>query len=129
MKLTVSRLFDSELIIKSLVAAKVEGAEPFIKNMAELADQLIRALGRRLSLADNIDCIEKSFLVKSGVPIVVQDPDEKRRVRHMIPTRSSVFTNPVTSLAWQYLSSGELQIMATLPSVSTETQITVVMFY
>lgn len=129
MKISVSKLFDANTVIEAFVAAKVEGIEDFVSNLADLSDQMIRALRQRISLADNIDCLEKNFRMTSGTSIKFLPPDQTKRVRHIIPTRVSDFENPILSVAWKYVSGGEIEIRTTMTKPLLANDVSFLMFY
>lgn len=128
MKINVSKLFDANKVIEAFIAAKIEGIEDFVTNLSDLSDQVLRALRQRLTLADNIDCETKVLAMTSGVSVKYLPPEPTRRVKHIVPSRSSNFANPVLSTSWRYTTGGEIEILCTFP-FSPATDVTFILFY
>lgn len=129
MKITASKLFDTDLVVKALEAAKVTGLQDFISNLSEISDQVIRALKNKISLQDNIDCSEKEIALFGDIPLNIANPIDGRRVRHILVSRTRDVANPVTTFAWQYTAKGEIELNVAFKTFKSKNTVTLLMFY
>lgn len=127
MKITVSKLFDTSQVIEAFIAAKIGGLEDFVTNLADLSDQVTRALRKKLSLDDNIDCLSREFALITGVSLKFTPPDN-RVIKHIIPTKTNDFANPVRSVVWRYLGTGDIELSVEF-KLTTANRVTFLMFY
>lgn len=110
MKMTLSKLFDTDVIVKRFNDAKVTGIDDFVSSISSLSDQVITLLRNNVSLADNVDCRVKTVDLKHNTLYTFESPHRLKTVLHIVPTRTQPFANPVTSFAWQYNAKGEIEI-------------------
>lgn len=130
MKISTSRLFDTQKIIDAFKAAKVEGIDDFVTNLSDLSDQIVRILRNRVSLQDNVDCVVKEIELQHNVSLALGNPSEKRTIQHIVPSRSSSFDNPVSAIAWEYSGDGSIKLKAQLLGAPTgKVKVTLIMYY
>lgn len=111
MKISFTRGFDTEAIVKSLKDAKVQGLDEFVSNVAESIDKLSIFVQKNISLFDNVDQQTKSYLMFHGKSILV-DPPERRKVKTVMPLQTQGFDNPITSFSWRMTQNGKLELRA-----------------
>lgn len=130
MKLSLSKLFDPDAIVSAFTAAKISGTENFVLGMSELLEKTQRALNRNINHADNIDCITKEIFLRHNTTITLANPENRKRVRHAIPTATGSFNHPVTAFAWQYNADGNLDIKAQLLGAPADkVSVTIILYF
>lgn len=130
MKINLSKLFDTDVIVKRFNDAKVTGIDDFVSSISSLSDQVITILRNNVSLADNIDCKIKTLDLKHNETFTLENPQRLKTVQHLVATRSIPFANPVSSLAWQYNAKGDLELKAQFVGAPTSpVSVTFVMYF
>jgi len=130
LKMTLSKLFDTDVIVKRFNDAKVTGIDDFVSSISSLSDQVITVLRNNVSLADNIDCRVKTLELKHDTSYTFENPLRLKTVQHIVGTRVIPFANPLTSLAWQYNAKGDIEIKAQfLGAPTAPVSLTFVMYF
>lgn len=130
MKITLSKLFDADTVIKRFLEAKVQGIEDFVTAVSDQSDKLIQVLRNNVSIADNIDCLAKDFVMIHNQTLVIENPERLKQVKHITVTKAMPFANPVTSFAWAYNAKGGIDLKAQfLGAPTASVTVTVIMYF
>lgn len=130
MKISFTRGFDTEDVLKGFQDAKVQGAEEFVNNVAETIDKLSQFVQKNITLADNVDQATKSYLMYHGRSLLVDSPHERKKVKAIIPISTSGWANPITSFNWRYNDKGKIEMIAWFRGDPTDVnQVTVSIFH
>lgn len=130
MKLSLGRTFDTGQVLQALSKAGVKGIDDFITYLQDFSTQTINALRSTLTFEDNFNCLVKTIELTSAVSQTIQLPNQKKSVRHIIPTQSVPFANAVTQFNWQITDTGLLEVKASFAgSPTAAVQITMVILF
>lgn len=130
MKISLSNLFDTGKIIASLKEANVNGLEDFVTSLHDFTEKLLLALRNNISVGDNLDCQVKNFTLTHDKEMSIGSQNAMRLVKHIIPTRTFSFANPITSFAWEYTTAGDIRIKAKFDGNPTKpVAVTLILFY
>lgn len=112
MKISFTRGFDTEDVIKRLKEGEVEGLDEFVTNVAETLDKLSLFVQKNISLLDNVDQVTKDLALSHGRSITFDAPIERKRVKAILPTQCSGWENPITSFNWRINAAGKVEVIA-----------------
>lgn len=130
MKVSFTRGFDTDEVLKTLKDAKVEGLDEFVTNVAESIDKLSQFVQKNITLSDNVDQVTKSYLFYHNRPTVIDPPSDRKKVKVIIPIQSSNWDAPITSFNWRYNLAGKIEIKAWfLGAPLTASTVTMVLFH
>lgn len=121
MKITISRLFESRIVLEALAKAKLGALNDFVTYLSDLAEQMIRALRNGLTFEDNLDCEVRSISLKHAVAQKVTIRKQNRRAKHVIPTRTIPSANPILSFAWSLDVEDRVVMQATFAGSPSDT--------
>lgn len=116
MKISISRLLETS---KFLATEPGQALSDFIQYVAELAENVIRALQNNLTFADNFNCKVTTLSLKHNVEQVVNT--NAKRPMGILPMQAVSSTTGVDSLIWYVNNSGQVVIKVGFVGAPTTT--------
>jgi hypothetical protein len=127
-KLNLSRAFEAGRVIEAFAKAKIEGIEDFPTYLADLSENVIRALRGQLTLRDNFLSEERDVTLSTGIAQSLQlqlNQSGRLTPRSILIGRVSPVTAFVTGFQWELRMDGSLSVIANFAPVPASGKVTV----
>lgn len=122
MKLSISRIFDLQRALNTQAGQQLQDALGYV---ADLSEQIISALNRKLNFADNFDCEEKTLSLSDGVSTTVST---SKTVTGVLVKRVISQTVGYSGLTWFYDGNG-LNVKVDFTAPATDVDVVLIFLY